>query len=43
LNLAGFYQINHARKLYFFEKESINAEKLGRIFDDFVFIFYTTL
>lgn len=35
VNVAGFYQTNNERKVYFFEKESINAEKLVRIFDDF--------
>lgn len=35
INVAGFYQTNNERKMYLFEKETINAEKLVRIFDDF--------
>jgi transposase len=35
INVAGFYQTNHQRKMYFFEQETINAAKLVEIFDDF--------
>jgi transposase len=36
INVAGFYQPqNNERNLYFFEQETINAEKLVKIFDDF--------
>ena len=35
INVAGFYQTNHERKMYLFERETINAEKLVGIFDDF--------
>ena len=36
INVAGFYQTNNERKMYFFEQETINAAKLINIFDDFV-------
>ena len=35
INVAGFYQTNHQRKMYFFEQETINAAKLVDIFDGF--------
>ena len=35
INVAGFYQTNHQRKMYFFEEETINATKLVDIFDNF--------
>lgn len=35
INVAGFYQTNNERKTYLFEQETMNAEKLVKIFDDF--------
>jgi transposase len=35
INVAGFYQITHQRKMYFFEQETISAAKLVEIFYNF--------